>query len=44
VIGEYNDRVRIPFNIMSPCFQGMDDGEEFTIIDLMVSLSGVKGL
>jgi hypothetical protein len=44
VIGEYNNRVGVPFKIVPPCFQGMDDGEEFAIIDLVVSFGGVKGL
>jgi hypothetical protein len=44
MIGEYNDRVRVPFKVMPPCFQGTDDGEEFTIVDLVVSFSGIKGL
>jgi hypothetical protein len=44
MICEYNDRVRIPFKVMPPYFQGTDDGEEFTIVDLVISFSGVEGL
>jgi hypothetical protein len=44
MISEYDDRVRIPFKIMPPCFQGVDNSEEFSIIDLVVSFGGVKGL
>jgi len=44
MISEYDDRVRIPFKIVPPCFQGMDNGKQFLIIDLVVSFGGVKGL
>jgi hypothetical protein len=44
MISEYNDRVGISFEVMPPCFQGTDNGEEFTIIDLIISFSRVKGL
>jgi hypothetical protein len=44
MIGEYNDRVRVPFKVMPPCFQSTDDGEEFLIVDLVVSFGGIKGL
>jgi hypothetical protein len=44
MIGEYDDRVGVPFEIVPPCFQGMDDGEEFTIVDLVVSFSRVERL
>jgi hypothetical protein len=44
MISEYDNRVRVPFKIMPPCFQGTDNGEEFTIIDLVIPFSGVKGL
>jgi hypothetical protein len=44
VIGEYNDRVRVSFKVMPPCFQGTDDSEEFSIIDLVVSFCRVEGL
>jgi hypothetical protein len=44
VIGEYYDGMRVSFKIVPPCFQGMDDGKEFLIIDLVVSFSGIKGL
>jgi hypothetical protein len=44
MIGEYNDRVGVPFKVMPPCFQSMDNGEEFTIVDLVISFGRVKGL
>jgi hypothetical protein len=44
MICEYDDRVRVPFKVMSPCFQGSDDGEKFTIIDLVILFGGIKGL
>jgi hypothetical protein len=44
MICEYDDRVRIPFKIMPPCFQGTDDGKEFMIVNLIISFGGVKGL
>jgi hypothetical protein len=44
MIGEHDDRVGISFKVMPPCFQDMDDGEKFMIVDLVVSFSGVKGL
>jgi hypothetical protein len=44
MIGEYDDRVRVPFKVMPPCFQSTDNGKEFSIVDLVVSFSGVKGL
>jgi hypothetical protein len=44
MIGEYYDRMGISFKIMPPCFQGMDDGEKLSVIDLVVSFGGIKGL
>jgi hypothetical protein len=44
VISEHDDRVRIPFKVVPPCFQGTDDGKEFSIVDLVVSFGGVEGL
>jgi len=44
MICEYDDRVRVPFEVVPPCFQGMDNGKKFSIIDLVVLFSGVKGL
>jgi hypothetical protein len=44
MIGEYDHRVRVPFEVVSPCFQGMDDGEEFTVVNLVISFGEVKGL
>jgi hypothetical protein len=44
MIGEYNDGMRVPFKVVPPCFQGTDDGEELTIVDLVISFGGVKGL
>jgi hypothetical protein len=44
MIGEHDDRVRVPFKVVPPCFQGMDNGEEFPIINLVISFSGIEGL
>jgi hypothetical protein len=44
MISEYNDRVGVSFKVVSPCFQGSDNGKEFSIIDLVVPFGGVKGL
>ena len=44
MVGEDNDRVWVPFEVMAPSFQGSDDGKEFSIVDLIVLFCGVKGL
>src|SRR6267154_1542262 len=44
MVGKDNDRVWVPFEVMAPSLQGSDDGKEFSIIDLIVSFCGVKGL
>jgi hypothetical protein len=44
MIGEYDDSVGVPFKVVPPCFQGADDGKEFTIVDLVVLFSRVKRL
>src|SRR6267154_5197761 len=44
MVGEDNDRVWVPFEVMAPSFQGSDDGKEFPIVNLIVSFCGVKGL
>src|SRR6267154_311183 len=44
MVSEDNDRVWVPFEVMAPSFQGSDNGKEFSIIDLIVSFCGVKGL
>jgi hypothetical protein len=38
VVGENDDRVRVPFKIVAPCLQGTDDHKEFSIVDLIVDL------
>jgi hypothetical protein len=44
MIGEHDDGMGVPFKVMPPCFQGTNDGKEFSIIDLIVLFGGVKGL
>jgi hypothetical protein len=44
MIGEHDNRVRVPFEVVPPSFQGADDCEEFTIVDLVISFSRVEGL
>src|SRR6267154_1653994 len=44
MVGEDNDRVWVPFEVMAPSFQGSDDGKEFSIVDLIVPFCRIKGL
>jgi hypothetical protein len=44
MIGEHNDRVRVSFKVVPPCFQGTDNGKEFLVVDLVASFGGVEGL
>ena len=44
VVGEDNDRVWVPFEVVMPGFQGPDDGKEFSIIDLVILFCGIEGL
>lgn len=39
VIGEDLDRKRAAMEVMSPSLKGMDNGKEFTIIDVVIMLS-----
>ena len=44
VIGENDNRVRVPFEVVSPCLESTDDGKEFSIVDLVVSFCRVERL
>jgi len=44
VIGEDGDWVLGAEQVMPPGFQGMDDAEEFAIIDFIIPLGRVKGM
>jgi hypothetical protein len=38
VIAEYIHRVLSPFQIVTPCFERLEDGEEFLVVDVVVAL------
>jgi hypothetical protein len=42
VVGENDDRVRVPLKIVAPRLQSTDNGKEFPIIDLVISFSRVE--
>jgi len=44
MIGEYNNRVRVPFKVMAPFSERSDDSKQFPIKDLVVSFCWVQGL
>ena len=44
MIVEYLHREGRAMEIVAPGFQGANDGEEFTVIDVVVVFSGGKGL
>ena len=44
MISEDDNRVRVPFEVVSPCLESADYRKEFSIIDLIVSFCRVEGL
>ena len=44
VIYEQSDGMSSSLQVMSPVFKSMDDGEQFLIIDVIVSFSGGESL
>ena len=44
MVGEDLYRKGGAMEVVAPRFQGMNDGEEFTVIDIVVTLGGGEGL
>jgi hypothetical protein len=44
MIGEHDNRVWVPFKIMTPLCERTDDSEQFSVEDLVISFSRVQGL
>jgi hypothetical protein len=44
MISEYNDWVRVPFEVMTPFSEHANNSKQFPIEDLVVSFRQVQGL
>ena len=44
MVGEYLYWERGSLKVMAPCLQGVDDSEEFSVIDIIVSFSWEEGV
>jgi len=44
VIHEDQDQMGAPYEEVSPVFQTSDDGQKFSVIDIIISFSGIEGL
>ena len=44
MVGEDLDKEGRSREVLSPCFKGVEDGEEFSVIDVVVTFSGGERL